>query len=51
MHQHGNQRGEREDGMGSMGHGEGFKGALLMLLCCLPMIAIFALLLLVGLLR
>jgi hypothetical protein len=45
MHQHGGQR-EDEDGggMGGMGHGEGLKGALLMVLCCLPMIAIAALL-------
>jgi hypothetical protein len=37
-------------GMGGMGHGSGLKGLGLMLLCCLPMIAIF-ILLAVGLLR
>jgi hypothetical protein len=41
--------GEGHD-MGGMGHGSGLKGLGLMLLCCLPMIAIF-ILLAVGLLR
>jgi len=45
-HKHGNQI----EGGGPMGHGEGLKGTLLMLLCCLPMIAI-VLLLAVGFLR
>ena len=45
MHQHGDERDGKDDaGMGGMGHGEGLKGALLMLLCCIPMIAIAALL-------
>lgn len=51
MHQHGEQRDDENDGdMGGMGHGDGLKGALLMVLCCLPMIAIAALLIF-GVLR
>lgn len=49
MHEHNGQQDGR-GGMGGMGHGGGLKGALLMALCCLPMIAI-AVLLLVGVLR
>lgn len=36
--------------MGGMGHGSGLKGIGMMILCCLPMIAIFVLLA-VGLFR
>lgn len=43
------QAGEGDD-MGSMGHGSGLSGMGMMLLCCLPMIAIF-ILLAVGVLR
>lgn len=42
--------GQVDDGAGPMGHGEGVKGIALMILCCLPMIAIFALVI-VGVLR
>jgi len=50
MHQHGDQREVQDGGMSGMGHGDGLKGALLMLLCCVPMIVI-AVLLIVGVLR
>lgn len=41
---------ESEGHAGSMGHGGGVKGVLLMALCCLPMIVI-ALVVVVGVLR
>lgn len=46
---HGNQEAQ-DGGAGSMGHGGGLKGLALMVLCCLPMIAII-LLVAVGLFR
>ena len=50
MHQHGGQPDGQDDGMGGMGHGSGLKGMALMVLCCLPMIAIVVLLA-IGVLR
>ena len=47
---HGDQEGEQNDGMGPMGHGSGRKGMALMVLCCVPMIAI-VILVVVGVLR
>lgn len=46
-HRHEDQGGGQHDGMG---HGSGLRGMVLMVLCCLPMIAISVLLLL-GVLR
>ncbi|HLF79950.1 MAG TPA: hypothetical protein VJB57_20925 [Dehalococcoidia bacterium] len=40
-HRHDDQRAEQDDGMG---HGSGLGGMALMVLCCLPMIAIVVLL-------
>ena len=46
-HRHGD---ERDGQDGDMGHGSGLRGLALMVLCCLPMIAI-AVLLIFGVLR
>ena len=43
-HRRDDQRDGQDDGMGGMGHGSGLKGMALMVLCCLPMIAIVVLL-------
>lgn len=48
--QAGDQQAGKGHDMGGIGHGSGLKGLGMMLLCCLPMIAIF-ILLAYGLLR
>lgn len=49
-HRHGDQQEGQDDQMSGMGHGSGLKGIALMVLCCIPMIAIVVLLI-VGALR